>query len=183
MSSKPRPDVVPSSVFPTADGDCSVRQSANRMSHWMSRWMNHLRIEIADLATDQPLIHQIRYQVFQVEQGVSPALEFDGRDELAQHLLAYLNDRPVGTARLRSLTAQTAKIERLAVLQEARGAGIGRKIVETALACLRSAGMTEVEIHAQAHLQPFYQQLGFQPEGEIFAEAGIPHVKMRRLLR
>lgn len=65
-------------------------------------------------------IQQIRIAVFQDEQGVDPALEFDGLDEQSQHFLAFLNDKPVGTARIREINAQMAKIERLAVLKSAR---------------------------------------------------------------
>ena len=35
-------------------------------------------------------------------------------------------------------------------------------------------------IHAQAHLERFYRDLGFQRHGESFEEDGIPHVAMVR---
>jgi predicted GNAT family N-acyltransferase len=37
-------------------------------------------------------------------------------------------------------------------------------------------------IHSQEYIKSFYQKLGFVEEGEIFEEAGIPHVKMRKSL-
>lgn len=144
--------------------------------------MSNLYIKLADLPTDLPEIYSIRSQVFQLEQGVAPELEFDGKDEHAQHLLAYLNNQPVGTTRIRQLDGQTAKVERVAVLQSARGLGIGKKMMEMALEFLTAAQVLEVRIHAQEQVKDFYQRLGFEPEGEIFEEAGIPHVKMKRLL-
>lgn len=145
--------------------------------------MSQVEIRVADLPTDLPHIHQIRYVVFQIEQGVAPELEFDDQDEEAQHLLAYLEGQPVGTARLRSLDAQTAKIERVAVLRSVRGLGIGKQLMEQALAVLAAANVAEAQIHAQTAVEVFYQRLGFEPEGAPFEEAGIPHITMRKRLR
>lgn len=144
--------------------------------------MDNLVIKVANFSLDFPTIQQIRYLVFQVEQGVAAELEFDGNDEAAAHLLAYLDKQPVGTARIRLLDSQTAKVERVAVLKAARGAGIGKRIMIEALAVLSKANVSAVQIHAQESVQDFYQRLGFEPEGEVFVEAGIPHVKMNKLL-
>ncbi|MBW4581390.1 MAG: GNAT family N-acetyltransferase [Tildeniella nuda ZEHNDER 1965/U140] len=144
--------------------------------------MDNLVIKIADFSLDFPAIQHIRSLVFQIEQGVAADLEFDGKDETADHLLAYLDGQPVGTARMRRLNDRTAKVERVAVLKTARGSGIGKRIMVEALAFLTNAQVAEVLIHAQEAVRDFYQQLGFEPEGEVFREAGIPHVKMKKLL-
>lgn len=144
--------------------------------------MDSLVIKVANFSLDFPSIQQIRYLVFQVEQGVSADLEFDGKDETATHLLAYLDGQPVGTTRIRRLNDQTAKVERVAVIKTARGAGIGKRLMVDAIAFLQNANVAEVQIHAQEAVRDFYQRLGFEPEGEIFVEAGIPHVKMKKLL-
>ena len=144
--------------------------------------MNNLVIKVADFSLDFPAIQHIRSLVFQLEQGVDAALEFDGKDETAHHLLAYLDGQPVGTARIRMLDDHTAKIERVAVLKMARGTGIGKHLMLEALTFLKHTQMLEARIHAQTAVQDFYQRLGFETEGEIFSEAGIPHVKMKKLL-
>ncbi|MBC1239778.1 GNAT family N-acetyltransferase [Nostoc sp. 2RC] len=144
--------------------------------------MNNLVIKVAKIPEEFPAIAAIRKSVFQEEQGVDPALEFDGKDEISEHLLAYLDDKAVGTMRIRYLDDQTVKIERLAVLSTARGQGIGKKIMENALSFIGSKNIREVVIHSQEYIKSFYQKLGFVEEGEIFEEAGIPHVKMRKSL-
>lgn len=144
--------------------------------------MSRLTIYVAEFARDFPTIQAIRYTVFQVEQGVPAALEFDGKDEQSQHLLAYLDEKPIGTTRIRQLTCQLAKIERLAVLPEARGQGIARKLMQAALELLGAQQVPEVMVHAQEYVKDFYQSLGFVVEGDRFEEAGIPHVKMRQQL-
>jgi predicted GNAT family N-acyltransferase len=124
----------------------------------------------------------IRRSVFQEEQGVDPALEFDGLDETADHLLAYLDNQPVGTARIRYLNQHTAKVERLAVLSEARGKGLGKKLMEKALDVAAKKNIEEVVVNAQDYVKSLYEQLGFEQVGERFDEAGIAHVKMVKRL-
>ena len=40
-------------------------------------------------------------------------------------------------------------------------------------------GDRRAEMHAQAHLEPWYSRLGWRRVGEEFMEAKIPHVTMR----
>ena len=139
-------------------------------------------VKLAHLPHDFPAIAAIRVAVFQVEQGVDKALEFDGKDNEAVHFLAYLGDRPVGTARIRFLDSTTAKLERLAVLADARGSGIGKQIMSQAIAFLREESISEIRIHAQEPVKEFYERLGFAAEGDRFYEASIPHLKMSKQL-
>ncbi|MEH2256387.1 GNAT family N-acetyltransferase [Nostoc sp.] len=143
--------------------------------------MSNLVIKVAELPKDFPAIQAIRKSVFQEEQGVDPALEFDGKDEISDHLIAYLNVEVVGTARIRYLDDKTAKIERLAVLSTVRGQGIGKKIMENALQVIANQNIPEVVIHAQEYVKDLYKKLDFVEEGEIFEEASILHVKMRKI--
>ena len=142
--------------------------------------MSNLVIKVAELPQEFPAIQAIRIAVFQEEQGVDAALEFDGKDAISEHLIAYLNDEVVGTARIRYLDDKTAKIERLAVLSTARGQGIGKKIMENALEVIANKNIPEVVIHAQEYVKDLYKKLDFVEEGEIFEEASISHVKMRK---
>ena len=144
--------------------------------------MSELKIRLMSYAEERAAIEAIRRAVFQEEQGVAPELEFDGYDPSAQHLLAYLNNQPVGTARIRKVS-QRAKIERLAVLPVARRQGIGRKLMEKALEYLAQQDYQEAFIHAQAYVEDLYQQLGFESVGSPFEEAGIPHIKMIKTLK
>ena len=144
-------------------------------------------------------IQKIRRQVFQMEQGVAEALEFDGEDDHATHFLAYQGDEAVGTTRIRYLKKSAplpaslpittdssttdgprtiAKIERVAVLADYRGQGIGQQLMAAAIAHLQHQDITAIMINAQLQVQAFYERLGFRPRGAVFEEAGIPHVEM-----
>jgi len=142
-----------------------------------------LEIKLVSYAQEINAIKSIRESVFQHEQNVPPELEFDEYDEdTAQHLLAYLNAQPVGTCRVRVIDAQTGKIERVAVLAEARGQKIGQKLTENALEYLKNQNCTTAVVNAQEYVKTLYEKLGFIQVGETFDEADIPHVKMIKKL-
>lgn len=138
----------------------------------------HFSIKVADFDRDFEAISAVRIRVFQDEQGVDAALEFDGLDQTATHFLANNGEKAIATARVRFLDQRTAKLERVAVLPEFRKYGVGRKIVETALEFLANQNISDLRIHAQISVVAFYQKLGFVTEGEVFEEAGISHIKM-----
>ena len=145
--------------------------------------MREIKIKRTNYQDNLEAIKNIRVSVFQKEQGVDPALEFDGYDDHCLHFLAYLDQEPVGTARIRYLDENTAKIERLAVLSPARGQGIGTRLTETAIALIKEQKTCQkIVIHAQVYIQELYKKLGFKPVGDRFIEGKILHVKMVKFI-
>jgi len=121
----------------------------------------------------------LRRAVFVEEQGVPREVDDDGRDAECTQFLAWVNGVPIGTARMREVDG-VAKGERLAVLEDFRGHGAGRVLMDVLEATARAGGLRTVLVHAQEHVVPFYEKLGYAPSGEPFDEAGIPHRAMRK---
>ncbi len=131
---------------------------------------------------DIALCLRLRRLVFIEEQGVSEADELDSLDAQAVHLLARLKDEAVGSARLLTY-GPTGKIDRVCVLQQARGKGIGAALILAALDRFRAMpGVTRATLGAQTHALTFYGALGFAAEGPVYDDAGIPHRDMVRRL-
>ncbi len=124
----------------------------------------------------------IRQLVFVEEQACPPAEEWDAWDATSIHLLLTLGGQSAATARWRPDPEHdgAAKLERFAVLPDARGSGLGTRIVQAAIKDAERAGFAVQTIHAQSHLERFYERLGFVRTGAAFVEAGIPHVPMTR---
>ncbi|NWK44395.1 GNAT family N-acetyltransferase [Ralstonia pickettii] len=121
----------------------------------------------------------IRYDVFVIEQGVPVELEWDEWDDQCWHALAHdTAGRAVATGRL----LPDGHIGRMAVRKEARGTGVGARVLEALIDKALSLGYRELILNAQTHAMPFYARAGFAAEGEEFEEAGIPHRTMRRVL-
>ena len=104
--------------------------------------------------------------------------DVDGRDAGAVHLLATVDGRAAGTARI-LIADGTGKIGRVCVLAPARGAGLGVLLVRAAVAVLRATpGIGQARLGAQVHALGFYAALGFAAEGPVYDDAGIAHRDM-----
>ena len=138
-----------------------------------------LKIELADWPQLREAATAIRHQVFVVEQQVPAEIELDEFDAVSLHALAHdAHGAAVGTGRL----LPDGHIGRMAVLQHARGAGVGAALLRALMEAARARGQREVMLNAQTHAMPFYEHFGFVAHGEEFDDAGIAHRAMRREL-
>ena len=123
----------------------------------------------------------LRHEVFVSEQGVPVELEIDEHDETALHLVAFEAGRLVGTCRVVS-DATRAKFGRLVVARDARGAGIGRALLDEAERRARAQGAQEMILTAQIAAMGLYERAGYTARGEVFLDAGIEHMTMEKTL-
>lgn len=124
----------------------------------------------------------LRARVFILEQG--PYLDPDGADRHAWHLLGR-DDAGVLLAYLRVLDPgvkfSEPSIGRVVVDASLRGQGVGHELVRAGIErCSALWPLQAIRISAQAHLQRFYGQHGFQTMSDEYLDDGIPHVDMRR---
>lgn len=130
-------------------------------------------------------ILRLRQEVFVVEQSCA-YLDADGRDALSWHifgtdeqghLVAYARICPPGVS-----YEKYVSIGRVIVAERVRGIQEGYKLMRFALAqCQLLYPGTMNKISAQAHLQGYYGNLGYQKIGEAYLEDGIPHIAMIRV--
>jgi len=122
----------------------------------------------------------VRYDVFVDEQGVPEDLEVDEHEETATHFVGYDDGEPVAAARLREYEPGVGKVERVAVRASRRGEGFGAAVMDAVEAA--AEGFDELYLHAQLHVEEFYAERGYERDGDVFTEAGIEHVAMRKRL-
>lgn len=143
----------------------------------LNRLMNKINytVQIVNWASTKQQIKPIREAVFIQEQHVPVELEWDGMDSESTHILSRLDDNtPVGTARILS----NGHIGRMAVLSQYRNHGIGSTMLNTMLAYAKQQKMSDLFLFAQTKAVAFYEQHGFTSVGDVFMDAGIPHLKM-----
>jgi len=123
---------------------------------------------------------KVRRQVFVREQGISEDLVFDGHDRESLHIVVKDGERVIGSARVKFLADNQAKLERMAVLKRYRHKGIGKEMLLFLDTVWKDKQVQQVIIHAQLEVVPFYKLCGFDELGLPFQEAGIKHIKMRK---
>lgn len=122
----------------------------------------------------------VRRRVFVEEQRVPMELEIDEYEDEATHFVAYIDGEPVGTARLRWKDHLTAKAERVAVMKPYRGNGIGKLLMQALEEEARRKNATSIQLHAQIQAQRFYERLGYKAYGDLFFDANIKHIAMKK---
>jgi predicted GNAT family N-acyltransferase len=133
------------------------------------------------IGQQSPLIDDalnLRHQVFIDEQGFDPLIDVDEYDDVALHIVAYIDNQPVGVARLIFQENNKAKIGRVAVLKAYRDAGVGKQLMQFLFNYAKNHHLTELSLSSQLHAKHFYTKLGFQPQGEVYLEENVEHIWM-----
>ena len=122
-------------------------------------------------------IYKARVDVFVVEQNCAYP-EVDDNDLIALHLFAKNSQKLTAYCRIIPKENGVA-IGRVLVAKANRGTGLARELMQKALEISQQHWQNQpIYVQAQAHLQGFYQSLGFQPISETYLEDGIPHLDM-----
>lgn len=135
-----------------------------------------IKVKIVDYDEYFEQIRKIREDIFCKEQGVSLDLEFDGLDSTAIHSVAFDGDIEIGTGRMLS----DGHIGRIAVKKEYRERGIGKLIMKCLIDEAFNMKFDEIWLSSQYYAKGFYEKLGFNVIGEIYKEADIDHIKMKK---
>ena len=127
---------------------------------------------------------RVRRAVFMEEQGFCD--EFDAADEHPAmiHVTAYDGAGAlVGCARVFPAFLEP-NIEdapgrwvfgRLAVFSDRREGGLGSQILAASEALAAEAGATELQLHAQCRVAPFYERAGYEAWGPIELDEHVEH--------
>lgn len=132
-------------------------------------------------AMDANILHELRYEVFVKEMGISMEDEFILEEEKqAYSYIVYSKDVPVGTIRYR-IFENGIKLERITVKKEYRHQKIASQVITFLSDYIgMKYNPCRVYLHAMYHLKDFYTSLGFKIKGSPFMEANIKHIEVER---
>ena len=126
---------------------------------------------------------KLRTDVFFVEQRINEE-ELDNRDLEAGTLHYWIADDSGTAAYLRVLfDAQPQHLDahrvvgRVVVRADRRGEGLAQLLMTRVLEHFAGEAML---LHAQEYIAPLYTKFGFEAFGDVYQEAGIPHISMYR---
>ena len=138
-----------------------------------------IQIRLAESPEDAETCLRLRWTVFVEEQGVRPSLEVDDHDRKdAVHAVVLWDGVPCATGRFIFEKPGLAKIQRMAVVDDVRKRGVGRRLLAFLEEEARRRGASRFMLWAQTYARPFYEKAGYAAEGEQFDDAGIPHIAM-----
>jgi len=125
-------------------------------------------------------ILHLRNEVFIIEQNCIYS-DTDFKDQHCHHLMFFNASNLMAYARIvpPGISFKEASIGRVITHSGARGTGLGKILMRTALdECRKIYGNVPVRIGAQCYATNFYSALGFVESGQEYVEDGIPHIEM-----
>jgi ElaA protein len=129
------------------------------------------------------LFLKLRTDVFFVEQRIDEE-ELDNRDLEPGTTHYWIADDTGAAAYLRVLLDAEPEhrdarrvVGRVVVRADRRGEGLAQVLMSRVL---DDFGGEPMLLHAQEYIAPLYAKFGFEAFGEVYAEAGIPHISMYR---
>ncbi len=129
-----------------------------------------------------PGVWNLREEVLRRPLGLSLRDE-DLSGEAGEQIIAALSgDTVVGCVMLRPSDGETLKLRQMAVAESQQGRGTGAALVRAAESYALRNGYRAITLHARITAMPFYERLGYEAEGEVFSEMGIPHLLMKKQL-
>lgn len=120
---------------------------------------------------------KIRLKVFKEEQGFKQ--EFDDIDNIATHIVGYLDNKAIATCRIFS-EGNSYHIGRFAIIKEYRGRDYGIELMKKAEQVIKDLGGKKIELSSQLRAKNFYEKCGFKAEGEIYMDEFCPHILMKK---
>ena len=127
-------------------------------------------------------ILRLRSEIFVVEQNCV-YLDPDGKDKLGLHLFGEYQGKIVAYSRLfkPGISFDFASIGRVIVDANYRNKKWGHDLMREAITGIQSHfGESKITIGAQLYLKKFYESHGFVQTSEMYLEADIPHIEMKR---
>jgi len=138
-----------------------------------------VRVQLGPWSDLRDQASAIRFEVFVEEQQVPIAEELDTMDAQCLHALAFSQQgEAIATGRL----LPDGHIGRMAVRFSERKKGVGAAVLQALVEAAQERGFKEVLLGAQLHAKGFYLKQGFVEFGDVFLDANIEHVMMRKLL-
>ncbi|HNP17200.1 MAG TPA: GNAT family N-acetyltransferase [Fulvivirga sp.] len=113
------------------------------------------------VSQDLKNVLDIRKKVFTLEQGIPSAVDDDGYDNGAIHVLGVCNGQPVASGRL-VINNNFGVLARIAVLPDYRGKGFAEHIVKALENEGRRRNLNSFELYPHIYLEKFYSNLGYQ---------------------
>lgn len=125
----------------------------------------------------------LRYEVLRKPLGLEFAAKELEKDEADVHF-ALLDEAEnvLACLTLTFDTPHTVKVRQVAVDEQFRGQGFGKKLSAAAEKYAKEKGVVLLHCHARKTAVPFYCQLGFAVVGEEFEEVGLPHFRMEKTI-
>jgi ribosomal protein S18 acetylase RimI-like enzyme len=137
------------------------------------------------ITPDAPEYHaerMLRWEVLSKPMGMPPEWELIPEELQSLHLIALDGKRLVGCVCFHPESHTNGRIFEMAVSEEYRGQGFGRKLLHNLERMLVQRGFHDVYLFAGPEAEKFYSLMGYKTDGEAIVEKGLKQQRMQKNL-
>lgn len=124
----------------------------------------------------------IRNEVFRKPHGLDIKDDDLSSDKVVEMFGAYMEDKLIATIFLDIVDKDTIKIRNVAILDEYRGKGLGKYLMDHVEDIARERGYTKSVLMGRVSAEKFYNKLGYKTISEAYDYKTVPHVDMEKYL-
>lgn len=125
---------------------------------------------------------RLRDEVLRKPLGLSFSKEELLAEDQQVHLACYNSDELVACLALIIVDQSTLKMRQVAVKPHLQGMGYGKQLVHFSESFAKKNAFSRMMLHARKSAVPFYNRMGYNVDGNVFNEVGLPHFKMYKKL-
>ena len=126
---------------------------------------------------------QLRLDVLRKPLGLSFSLDELKKEKDDILLGAFEEEKLLACCVLTPADKSTIELRQMAVQNKLQGKGVGATLLRFAENIARDRGYCLMTMHARDTAAGFYQQNGYEIDGEQFIEVTIPHYKMVKKIK
>nr|WP_300005994.1 GNAT family N-acetyltransferase [Tissierella sp.] len=124
----------------------------------------------------------LRNEVFRKPHGLDIKDDDLSEDESMDMYGAYIEGKLIGTVFLKENDSVCVQIKAVGILDEFRGIGLGRYLLEFIENLARKRGYSQAKLMARVSCKDFYIKLGYEAISEPYNYKTIPHLDMTKSL-
>lgn len=151
----------------------------------MDKEIGNMNIEMKNITYGTPeyeISIDIRNEAFRKPWGLDIRDEDLTGDKDMEMFGGYLNGKMIATIFLTADDKETARIKSVAILEEYRGLGLGRYLMDYVENIARKKGYKRVNLMGRVSVEEFYHKLGYKTLSEPYDYHTIPHIDMTKEL-
>lgn len=124
----------------------------------------------------------LRWEALGKPLGMPPESELASEDKKCMHLIAVDKKKIIGCVCFFASNTDEGEIFQMAVSEEYRGKGFGRKLMHALEKALSEIGIKQLFLYAWEETEGFYKKMGYRPEGTAIKRNGVNCQLMRKTL-
>lgn len=144
-----------------------------------------MNIDIRNIIYDSPEYEvsvNLRNEVFRKPWGLDIRNDDLSSDKEVEMFGAYIGNKMIATIFLDEYSKDTVKIKSVAILEEYRGKGLGKYLMDYVENIARQRGYTKSILMGRVSAEKFYHKLGYKTISDPYDYKTIPHVDMEKNL-